>query len=151
MADAAQRIQAIRQLPVDIRIRNPFFSENPAPGTLTPEAEDQFYTEDEKKEHLVNMQILRKQIYDVSPLARKINLNYLDRNPKLAELKQQEFKLAERYFKGLYDINDPGIEYYKKCLSQLALANRASGGVHNTEELGQMLYVRGEYLKLNLA
>ncbi len=151
IADAAQRIQAIRRLPIDMRIRNPFFSENPAPGTLTPEAEDQFYTEEEKKEHLANMQILRKQIYDVSPIAWKINLNYLDRNPKLAELKQQEFETANRYFKGLYNIDDPNIEYSKKCLSQLALANRDSGGVHNTEELGQMLYVRGEYLKLNLA
>jgi len=75
----------------------------------------------------------------------------LDRNPKLAELKQQEFETANRYFKGLYNINDPNIEYSKKCLSQLALANRDSGGIHNTEELDQMLYVRGEYLKLNLA
>ena len=151
MADAAQKINAIRALPPDMRIRNVFFSDNPAPGTLTPEAEDQFYTEDEKKEHLINMQALRKEIYDVSPLAKKINLNYLDRNPKLAELKLQEFELADKYFKGLYDINSTDIEYRKKCLYQLALANRASGGKHNTEELGQMLYVRGEYLKLNLA
>ena len=151
MANAAQKFIAIRALPPDMRIRNVFFSDNPAPGTLTPEAEDQFYTEDEKKEHLINMQALRKEIYDVSPLAKKINLNYLDRNPKLAELKLQEFELADKYFKGLYDINSTNIEYRKKCLYQLALANRASGGKHNTEELGQMLYVRGEYLKLNLA
>ena len=151
MADAAQKIETIRALPSDKRIRNPFFSENPAPGTLTPEAEDQFYTEDEKKEHLINMLALRKEIYNVSPIAKKVNLNYLDKNPKLAELKQQEFELAERYYKGLYNINDSNIGYYKKCLSQLALANHACGGKHNTEELGQMLYVRGEYLKLNLA
>ena len=151
ITNAAQKIKAIRVLPPDIRIRNPFFSDNPAPGTLTPEAEDQFYTEDEKKEHLINMQAFRKKVYDVSPLAKKINLNNLDRNPKLAELKQQEFEVADRYFKGLYDINDPNIEYYKKCLSLVAMANWARGGIHNTEELGQMLYVRGEYLKLNLA
>ena len=151
VANAAQKIKAIRALPIDIRIRNPFFSENPAPGTLTPEAEDQFYTEDEKKEHLFNMQILRKQMYDVSPIALKINLQYLDRNPKVAELKQEEFELAEKYYKGLYNVNDPNIEYYKKCLYELSLANNARGGTHNYEELGQMLYVRGEYLKLNLA
>jgi hypothetical protein len=75
----------------------------------------------------------------------------LDKNPKLAELKQEEYNLANKYFKGSYDTDDPNIEYYKKCLYQLALANHYSGGKHNTEELGQMLYVRGEYLKLNLA
>jgi Proton-conducting membrane transporter/NADH dehydrogenase subunit 5 C-terminus len=69
IADAAQRIGAIRSLPIDFRIRNPYFSDNPAPGTLTPEAEDIFYNENEKKEHLVNMQKLRKQMYDVSPIA----------------------------------------------------------------------------------
>jgi hypothetical protein len=69
IADAAQRIGAIRSLPTDFRIRNPYFSDNPAPGTLTPEAEDIFYNENEKKEHLVNMQKLRKQMYDISPIA----------------------------------------------------------------------------------
>ncbi len=151
MGEAAQKIQTIRSLPKDIRIRNPFFSNNPAPGTLTSEAEDQFYTESIKKEHLTNMQSLRKNIYDVSPIAKKINLNSLDKDPKLAELKQREFEVAEKYFKGSYDINDPNIQYSKKCLSEIALANCVRGGKHNTEELDQMLFVRGEYLKLNLA
>ena len=151
IANAAQRVSAIRSLPTDFRIRNPYFSDNPAPGTLTPEAEDIFYNENEKKEHLANMQAFRKKIYDVSPIARKIDLNLLDKNPKLAELKQEEFKLANKYFKGSYDLDDRNIEYYKKCLYQLALANYYSGGKHSTEELGQILYVRGEYLKLNLA